>query len=99
MKYLAAIFFCALLAGFGLPAQASDQVQAREIARLNNCPPKKIEVYQASVGREASTIYRVTCDLPKAVGASSGPAADGVLISCNESLCSFMHAVAAEGKK
>ena len=64
--------------------------EAREVARLNNCAPKKIEVYQQKVGGEAQTIYKVECLTPKAVDDKGPPAANAVLIQCNGGLCDML---------
>ena len=95
-------FLLALSCGFLLCAAAAyaDQPEAREVARLNNCPPKKIEVYQQSLGSEGATIYRVECTLPKTVGASANAAAmpDALLISCDKSLCELLRPVKEDKK-
>jgi len=78
------------------PAHAG-QSEAREVARMNNCSPKKIEVLQNLPGSSGKTVYRVTCAMPKTAGAESG-GADAVLIGCDQSLCSLIHAVSSEGK-
>ena len=89
MRRAAALFFAAvLILGFACPARA-DQAEVREIARNNNCPPKKIDVYQQSLGTEGQTIYRVQCTMPKVVDdASKGP--DELLIGCRDSLCALL---------
>lgn len=81
-----------LLSGSALAAPAD----AREVARLNNCPPKKVEVYRQSLGAQGRTIYRVECNLPKAKDESAPKGADALLIQCDGSLCQFLRA--AESK-
>ncbi len=78
-------------------AQAAT-ADAREVARLNNCPPKKIEVYQQSLGAAGKTIYRVTCNLPKAADQEAAPMADAILVQCAGSLCSMMNSVKSQNK-
>jgi hypothetical protein len=72
------------------------QPEAREVARLNNCPPKKIEVVQNFPGGQGKTVYRVTCMLPKTTGEAAG--ASAILIECEQSLCALASPVAAEQK-
>ncbi|MDD3371541.1 MAG: hypothetical protein PHE27_06930 [Alphaproteobacteria bacterium] len=83
---------CLILAA--LPAQAG-QVEARDVARLNNCPPKKIDVVRSFPGSSGRTIYRVSCTLPKATDQVAG-AADAILIDCEQSLCSLIRPVSSE---
>jgi len=92
----AAFLFAAFLCGLSHPAFA-DQAEAREVARINNCPPKKIEVYQQSLGPEGQTVYRVTCNLPKAADDKS-KSADTLLIGCHDSLCELLRPYEAEKK-
>lgn len=96
-KRAAFIIIFLALAGFATQARA-DQAEAREVARLNNCPPKKIEVYQQSLGAESTTVYRVDCNLPKATGETAGNRPDTLLISCDGSLCALLRPLAAEKK-
>lgn len=80
-------------------ADAADLPQAREIARINNCPPKKVEVYQQTMGSSGETLYRVTCTLPKTVGDIPGTLPpDSVLIRCENTLCTFNRALLQEKK-
>jgi hypothetical protein len=80
------------------PAYA-DQATVKEVARNNNCPPKKIEVYQQSLGPEGETVYRVECNLPKMVGDQSpGSAANALLIGCHDSLCELLRPVEEQKK-
>ncbi len=75
----------------------ADQATVKEVARINNCPPKKIEVYQQSMGQEGETVYRVECNMPKAVGGTA-PTANALLIQCKDSLCELLRPF-DEGKK
>lgn len=90
------IICLALLAA--LPAYAG-QPEAREVARLNNCTPKKIEVFQNQLGSDGKAIYLVTCNIPKTTdkNAPSG-APDSLLVSCEQSLCTLLRPVAPDKK-
>ena len=95
MKYsLLLAFIFTLIA----PSAHADQPEAKEVARINNCAPKKIEVYKNTLGSSAKTIYQVTCNLPKTTDKDSKGAPDSLLISCDASLCELMRPVAAEKK-
>ena len=83
---------------FAFPAFAG-QPEAREVARLNNCPPKKIEVVQNFPGGQGKMIYRVACNLPKTTGESGGGGAEAVLIECEQSLCALVRPVAGAAQK
>jgi hypothetical protein len=78
-------------------ALAADQPQAREVARMNNCPPKKIEVYTQTLGTEGNTIYRVDCNMPKGKG-EQGPTSNAILVSCDQSVCQLLRTLPPEGK-
>ena len=80
-----------------LPAHASEQSQAREVARLNNCPVKKIEVYQNSLGSTGKTIYRVQCNMPKATGQES-VGDDTLLIGCDTGVCELVRPTVMDKK-
>lgn len=82
---------------FARPAFAGPS-DAREVARLNNCTPKKIEVVQALLGSSGKTVYQVTCNLPKTTGTSGAKGPDAVLIGCDQSLCTLMRPVSSEKK-
>ena len=87
--------FCVAL--FLAPAASAGTSEAREVARLNNCPPKKIEVVQNFLGSPGKTVYQVACNLPKTTGESaSGP--DAVLIGCDQTLCTLIRPVSADKK-
>lgn len=77
------LFFCANEAHAG-PAEA------RDIARLNNCTPKKVEVYQQKMGADAQTIYRVECIEPKAVNDKAPKMASAMLVRCDGALCEML---------
>lgn len=91
---LASLLYVVFVCGHAQAAPAD----AREVARLNNCPPKKIEVYQQSLGAAGKTIYRVTCNLPKAASEQGAPTSDAILVQCDGSLCNMMNAVKAQNK-
>ena len=98
MKFLLATLFIFFLA---VSATLAGQPEAREMARLNNCLPKKIEVYDNQLGTVGKTIYQVTCNLPKTANKDAGDAAstpDAVLISCDQSLCEFMRPLKLQAK-
>ena len=86
-----------LLLFFAPPAHAG-LAEAREVARLNNCPPKKVEVFQSLLGSQGKTIYQVSCNLPKTTGTEGASGSDAVLIGCAQSLCEFIRPVSAEKK-
>lgn len=89
MRYIcihACLFLMVLFPGSARAASAD----AREIARLNNCPPKKVEVYQQQVGPNAPTIYQVSCNAPKAVDEKGAKMATALLIKCDGSLCDML---------
>lgn len=89
MKRLGAIAVFALLLCSAAHPVWADQSEAKEIARNNNCPPKKIDVFQQSLGQEGQTIYRVQCNVPKTADASTaGP--DELLIGCRDTLCELL---------
>lgn len=72
--------------------------EVREVARISGCPPKKIEVFQQTVGVNGSTIYRVDCNLPKAKDEKAPPSADSVFIGCSAYLCELVRPVISESK-
>ncbi len=81
-------YFCT-----GLAVTHAAVVDAREVARINNCAPKKIEVFQQTLGIEGKTIYRVECNLPKAKDEDTVKLADALLIQCTGSLCGLLRMV------
>ena len=81
-----------------LPAFAG-QPEARAVALINNCTPKKIDVYDNSLGSTGKTVYEVTCNLPKTTdkdAPTTGP--DGLLIGCDGSLCEVMRPISTTAK-
>jgi len=97
MKNIAAILFILITLGLASLAHAATQADAREIARINNCPPKKIDVYQQSLGPNGETIFRVDCLMPKSQG-DTGPTADALLIKCDQTLCTLLRPLTSEKK-
>jgi hypothetical protein len=97
MKPLCKLLFCLFLAlGLAPPALAG-QPEARAVALGNNCTPKKIEVYQQSLGADGQTVYRIECNLPKTVGETTkGP--DAILVSCTQNLCDMLRPVSLDKK-
>ncbi len=87
-----------LFTSMGIAESFAASSDAREVARLNNCPPKKIDVYQQTLGSEGRTIYRVECNLPKSKDDNAVQTADAVLIQCNGSLCALLRPVGTENK-
>jgi hypothetical protein len=75
-----------------LPAHAG-QSEAREVARINNCPPKKIDVFQSSLGGADKTVYQVTCNLPKTTDKDAAAGPDALLIECDGALCELMRPI------
>lgn len=90
-----ALFCFALLLA---PSAYAGTSEAREVARLNNCPVKKIEVYQSQLGSMGKTVYQVTCNLPKTSGSESASGPDALLIGCDQSLCELIRPVSADKK-
>ncbi|MCL2469835.1 MAG: hypothetical protein FWF24_06370 [Alphaproteobacteria bacterium] len=82
------IAFLGLLA-FSGAAQASP-AEVREVARLNNCPPQSIEIFQQTVGARAQTIYRVSCDIPASLSKDAPPPVNAILVRCLGTLCDVM---------
>ena len=76
----------------------ADQPEAKEVARINNCLPKKVEVYKNTLGSTAKTIYQITCILPKTTDKDSKGGPDALLISCDETLCELLRPIALEKK-
>lgn len=97
MRNMVAIFFVFAFLGFAPTAYAASQAEAKEVARINNCLPKKIDVYQQSLGPDGQTIYRVDCAMPKTQD-SSGPTADALLIGCDQNLCNLVRSLSSDKK-
>jgi hypothetical protein len=99
MRFVAVLFFALALLGIALPAYADiDQIQAREVARNNNCTPAKVDIYQQSLGSEGTTIYKIACAAPKLADPNAPKTANALLVSCKKSLCELMRPVGAETK-
>jgi hypothetical protein len=82
---------------FALPAYAGIP-EAREVARLNNCPPKKIETYQSQMGTNGKTVFQVTCNVPKLADANAAAGPDALLIECDQSLCALLRPLSLDKK-
>ena len=83
--------FAALVLGWLLimPTSQAAPADARETARLNNCQPKKLDVYQQTMGNSGSTTYQVECIVPKSKDeATKSP--DALLIRCEGSICTLL---------
>lgn len=78
---------------------AAGQADAREVARMNNCVPKKIEVYSQTLGPDSQTVYRIECNMPKMNEASSASTADALLVECNGTLCTLLRPLSGDAKK
>jgi hypothetical protein len=91
MRHLLVTLFLVVYSSSALAGQP----EAREVARLNNCPPKKIEVVQNFPGGLGKTVYRVACTLPKTTGSGG---ADALLIECEQSLCTLIRPVSTGSK-
>ncbi len=74
------------------PSYASAS-QAREVARINNCIPKKIEVYNQKIGADTQTVYKVACNMPKVSTSNSAQVANALLVRCNGSLCQMLRPI------
>ncbi len=96
MKLLTVIFWVYFFSGVSIGVAAPSD--AREVARINNCPPKKIEVFQQTLGIEGKTVYRVECNLPKAKEENAIKTANALLIQCSGSLCGLMRPIGNEEK-
>jgi hypothetical protein len=90
------VTFCLVL--FLVDPAYAGQSEVREVARLNNCTPKKIEIAQNFLGGEGKTVYQVTCTLPKTTETESAEGPDAILIGCDQSLCTLIRPVSAEKK-
>lgn len=79
----ASVFLCAQTAEAGT-------AEVRETARLNNCAPKKIQVYQQQLGNNPLTMYRVDCIEPKTVGENLPKTPSAILIACEANICRLL---------
>ena len=92
-------YLSAFAIAFLLPITAfAGQPEAREAARMNNCTPKKIEVYSNAVGSGGKTIYQVTCTLPKTTSKEGPAEPDALLIACDQSLCDMLRPITLDKK-
>ncbi|NDG05224.1 MAG: hypothetical protein EB121_07775 [Alphaproteobacteria bacterium] len=72
-----------------MPTAQSAPADARETARLNNCQPKKLDIYQQTMGSNGSTTYQVECVVAKGKDdAAKSP--DALLIRCEGSICTLL---------
>ena len=94
--FITAIFFVLMLGLCG--AAQAGQAEVRDVAIANNCPPKKIEIYQNLLGSQGKVIYQVTCNMPKMAGSDTASGPDAVLIGCDQSLCELIRPVSADKK-
>jgi len=86
------VTFLFLLALLSTPSYAG-VAEARDVARLNNCAPKKVEIFQQKLGDTLQTIYRVSCIEPKVVDDKAPKSASAMLVRCDGSLCEMLRAV------
>lgn len=89
-----------ILAGvllYALPARAG-QAEAREVARINNCNPKKIEVVANNLNQSSQTVYRVDCIMPKIRADGEPNQSEAVLIRCDGTICGLLRAVPKDAK-
>lgn len=91
MRLSGSIFLVMLLCAAS-PAMAGP-AEAREVARLNNCTPKKIEIYDQRLGSNPTTLYKVGCVEPKTVGQNIPKTPSAILVQCEASLCSMLRGV------
>lgn len=102
MKRLSLPLWCAVLVvavTAVAPPSYAGQAEARETARMNNCPPKKIEVYRQNMGESGETVYRIECNMPKMVDATANvPQASALLVSCTNALCHPLRPLESEKK-
>jgi len=94
LKSFVTFIFVLLCAG----SAYAGQPEAREVARINNCPPKKIDVYQNVVGSADKVIYQVTCTLPKTTGQDATAGPDALLITCDQTICELLRPITLEKK-
>lgn len=96
MRRFVFLFFFSILL-HALPSCAAE-ADAREVARMNNCSPKKIGVYSQTLGPDSQTIYRIDCNMPKTEGGLSSREATGLLVQCNGTLCQILRPISGDGK-
>ena len=96
--FIVVLAVAALAVVGALPAYAGIP-EAKDAARLNNCVPKKVEVYQNQLGGEGKVVYLVSCTLPKTTDKDAPKdAPDSLLISCDQSMCTLLRSLAPEKK-
>lgn len=99
MRVIAAILFLIAVLGAPSPSFADlNSVSAREVARNNNCTPKKVDVYKQTLGSEGVTTYRIECTMAKTVNESAGKTADALLVNCRDNMCSLVRPLTADAK-
>ncbi len=74
-----------LLAGTSFAGQA----EVRDIAKQNNCIPKKIEILRQSIGLQSDVTYKVECNIPKATDQREG-SPTSITVQCQMSLCQIV---------
>jgi hypothetical protein len=89
MRFLVFILCMAVFFSVGRPALAG-MAEAREVARQNNCLPKKIEIYEQRLGSNPATLYKVACIEPKTVGQNTTKTPSAILVQCDANLCSML---------
>lgn len=96
MKKTLALFSMFFMIGTSTTQAAPSD--AREVARINNCPPKKIEVFQQTLGIDGKTVYRIDCNMPKTKEEKTGPSANAILVQCHGSLCGLLRTIGNDEK-
>lgn len=91
MKFFGVLALVPMLLYAG-PVEAS-RAEAREVARLNNCTPKKVEIYEQKIASSIQTVYLIECNLPKLVGEQKAPMASSILVQCTGALCRILRPV------
>ncbi|MGE0109517.1 MAG: hypothetical protein AB7S81_07135 [Bdellovibrionales bacterium] len=90
MRFLAALIVVVCVS-FAVDVKAS-QPEARAVALLYGCSPKKIEVIKTNLGPPSQTVYRAECNMPKMTGTTSANLANTLLIGCTGTLCDLIRA-------
>lgn len=60
---------------------SAGKAEAREAARAGNCTPTKLEVLRYTPGREAETVFKVSCSEEKELF---------VLVQCRGRICTLL---------
>ena len=71
----------------------SGPFEAREVARMGNCTPKKIEVVSNNLNQSSQTIYRIECNMPKVRADGVPNQSEAVLVRCTGAICDLLRAV------